>query len=293
VSRTVSIDFSIVPPEKAVVSVMDRSFLYGDSVYEVIHAYPGGALFLLDRHYRRLLRSAGRIDLSVPFAEAELRDHLGACVRASGLDAAYVRVVVSRGTDTRFGLLPPAGLRATTVCFVDRLPEIPKSWYEEGIEVSLVSVMRNPRESLDPNIKTGNYLNNMMAAMEAQKSGASDAIMLNARGNVTEGTTSNVFIVKGGAVVTPEVDSGLLEGVTREFLRELCGREGVPFVERAIPKDEFLGADEIFITGTIKELVPVKSVSRRPVGDGRPGPVTRRLMSLFKSEIDRIVRPAR
>ena len=282
-----SINFKIVSPEDAVVPVMDRSFLYGDSVYETIQAYGGKTPFLIDRHYARLCRSAAAINMEVPFGLGELSSHLQECLkkRASNQNA-YVRVVVSRGTDIRFSLLPHDSIKRTTVVYVGDLPEIPKAFYDEGIKVSLVSVRRNHRSAIDPNIKTGNYINNMMAFMEATESGAQDAIMLNQEGMITEATTSNVFLVCKGMVLTPEVKSGLLEGVSRGLVKEIIKGESIPFQERKISQDEFLSADEVFLTSTLKEVMPVTKIDDFKVGSGKPGAITCRLMKKFRKEVE-------
>ncbi len=285
--RLFSIDFTIVPPEKAVVSVMDRGFLYGDSVYEVVRTYGGTKLFLADRHYGRLCRSAERIGLSIPFSYPELETHLKNCVDRVQNSDCYIRVVVSRGEDRRFHLLPTEDLKPKTVCLIDALPPIPQKFYTEGTDIALVATRRNLRQALDPNIKSGNYLNNMLAMIEAHRSGASDAVMLNHEGFVTEGTTSNVFIVTGGEIRTPPLESGLLEGITRGFLREIFRREKVSYQEIPISESEFRSADEIFLTGSIKEIMPVATVDGEKVGKGGVGPVTQRVMALFKQEVER------
>jgi branched-chain amino acid aminotransferase len=286
--RLFSLDFEIVPAEKAVVSVMDRSFLYGDSVYEVVRTYHGTVPFMVDRHYKRLLRSAERIALKIPFSLEKLTEHIGHCLKVAGNPDSYIRIVVSRGEDNRFDLAPGDHLRARTVVLVDPLKTFPKSFYERGVHVALVSIRRNLRQALDPNIKSGNYMNNVLALMEAKERGADDAIMLNAQGFVTEGTTSNVFIVRNGEVQTPKAEAGILEGISRALLKDIMAKNGMTLQEVDITEPEFLAADDIFITGTIKELMPVALVNGQPVGKKSPGPATERLMQLWKEEIDRL-----
>jgi branched-chain amino acid aminotransferase len=281
-ARIIAMNFEIVDPSEAKVSVMDRSFLYGDSVYEVVRTYGGTRLFMLDRHFARLLKSSGRIGLEIPFSLPQLEKHLSECVRAAQNPDSYVRVVVSRGADTRFNLIPAEGISPLTVVYVDSVPVFPDSYYSEGIPISLVNVRRNLIAAVDPNTKTGNYMNNMLALMESQKSGAVEAIMLNHDGNVTEATTSNVFMVKGDVVMTPAVSSGLLEGVSRALLKDVMQKNGIAFQEKAISEAEFRSADEIFITGTIKEVMPVSRMDGKPVGKGKPGPMTRKLMGLWR-----------
>ncbi len=288
-SRLVSIDFKIVPSEKAVVSVMDRSFLYGDSIYEAVRAYQGTKPFLLDRHYARLLRSADRIGLHVPFSEKDLRSHLDELLSQVDHGDSYVRIVVTRGIDDRFDVAPHEGLKPLTVIFVNPVHQYAKSLYEDGLNVALVSVRRNLPSAVDPNIKTGNYMNNVIAKIEAQSRGANDAIMLNHEDCVTECTTSNLFVVKDGVVMTPEVRSGLLEGVSRRLLLDLLKREDIPFRETLISKESFLQSDEIFVTSTTKEIMPVTMVDDRPVGSGKPGEMTQKLMGLFHEEVCRLL----
>ncbi len=286
--RLISLNFQIVPPEKAVIPAMDRSFLYGDSVYETVRSYRKPDVFLLDRHYRRLLRSAEAIAFQIPFSQEQLKTHLAECVEKAGNADSYIRIVVSRGTDFRFNLYPDASLTPTTVIFVDAISRMPAEYYENGADAALVSVLRNHPRAVNPNIKTGNYMNNMLALIEAYRRKAVEAIMLNQQGFVTEATTSNVFAVKEGRVLTPEVQSGLLEGVSRALLKEIILREGIPFAEKAISEAEFLGCDEVFLTGSIKELLPIARINGRPVGNGRVGPVTKRLMQLWRDEVERI-----
>lgn len=287
--KVFSIDFKMVPPEEAAVPVMDRGFLYGDSVYEVVRTYRRTVPFLLDRHYRRLLHSAEQIHLKIPFSLEKLRAHLEECMSKTAHPDHYIRIIVSRGEDVRFDLFPQESLAPKTILLIDHIKTFPKEYYEDGIPVALVSIRRNLRQALDPNIKSGNYLNNVMALMEAKEQGAVDAIMLNFEDFVTEATTSNVFMVQNGLILTPEMESGILEGISRGVLKEILRREKMPFEERAIRRNELMTADEIFITGTVKELMPVNRIDGRTVGEGKPGPVTKRVMGLWREEVERIL----
>ncbi len=285
----VSINFEVVPFEKASIPVMDRGFLYGDSVYEVVRTYRKTAPFLLDRHYRRLLHSAEGIGLRVPFTLEKLSKHLADCMAKSAHPDHYIRIIVSRGEDDRFDLYPEETLVPRTILLIDKVKVFPKEYYEQGASIALVSVRRNLRQALDPNIKSGNYLNNVMAIMEAKRKGAADAVMLNYENCVTEATASNVFMVCGGVISTPQMESGILEGISRGVLKEAFAREKMPFEERRISRDEFLTADEVFITGTVKEVIPITKIDERPVGKGVPGPVTRKVMDLWRREVNRIL----
>ncbi|MFH1263846.1 MAG: aminotransferase class IV [Pseudomonadota bacterium] len=284
-----SIDFQKVPPEAAVVPVMDRGFLYGDSVYEVVRTYRGKIPFLLDRHYRRLLHSAEQIGLRIPFSFERLDRHLVDCMVGSPHPDHYIRIIVSRGEDDRFDLYPQEKLVPRTVILVDRIKVFPKEYYESGVGVALVSIRRNPRQALDPNIKSGNYLNNVIAIIEAKKRGAADAVMLNVEDCIAEATASNIFMVKGGVIQTPQMESGILDGISRGLLKEIFHRERIPFEERRISRQEFLSADEVFLTGTVKEIMPVATIDGVSVGSGKPGTVTGRVIEQFRKEVERIV----
>jgi branched-chain amino acid aminotransferase len=199
---------------------------------------------------------------------------------------------VSRGEDDHFDLYPDRTLTPKTIILVDTIKVFPKEYYETGVPIALASVRRNLRTALDPNIKSGNYLNNVMAILEAKKRGAADAVMLNSEGFVTEATASNVFLVKKGVIATPTLESGILEGISRGLLKESFLREKLPFEERLITRQELLTADEVFLTGTIKEIMPVNRIDEKVVGNGTPGPVTRQVMQLWRHEVDRILGPA-
>lgn len=285
--RLVSIDFRIVSAEEAVVPVMDRGFLYGDSVYEVVRTYHRTKVFLLDRHYQRLLHSAEQLHIQVPFSISELSDHLAECMSKTDHPDHYIRMIVSRGEDERFDLAPSESPKLKTVVLVDHIKKFPAEYYEVGVPVALVSIRRNLRTALDPNIKSGNYLNNVMAMQEAKKRGAADAVMLNVKDEVAEATASNVFAVRDGVVLTPPLESGILGGISRGLLKEVLEKHRVPFEERPIPKEEFLSSDELFLTGTIKEIMPVSQIDGKKVGSGEPGPVTRNLMKLWREEVGR------
>ena len=218
-----------------------------------------------------------------------MREHIEACLTHVDHGDSYIRIVVTRGSDMRFDLAPHADLKPNTVIYVNPIHAYPEAFFSQGIGMVLASVRRNLPSAVDPNIKTGNYMNNVLALMEARERGAQDAIMLNHEEMVTEATTSNIFMVKGGTVITPEVKSGLLEGVSRKLLLEIMEAQNISFQVKAIPCDELLAADEVFLTGTTKEVMPVTQIDQKPVGAGNPGPVTQRLMKLFGEEVDRLL----
>lgn len=283
--RIVNMDGRLVPPEQAFISVFDRGFLYGDSVYEVLRTY-GGAPFELDLHLDRLENSAELIGLALPWA----RERFGAQVRrtleASQNPEAYLRLIVTRGAG-EIGLDPALARGAAVILIAKELVTPPPSVYETGVKVALVGVRRNLREAIDPAAKTGNYLNNVLAMGEAQRQGAFEALMLDREGRVTEASSANVFAVRDGALVTPPIAVGILEGVTRKLVLALASRVGIAAREEQLRPEDLLLADEVFLTSTLRELVPVVSLLDRSgehaLGGGRPGPVSRRLLEAFRA----------
>ncbi len=290
----VSIDGHIVPPENATISIFDRGFLYGDSVYEVMRTYDG-VPFELDHHLRRLEGSAARISMVVPFARSLLAEETLRAQQASGNADSYLRVVVTRGAG-------PIGLDialAETPCRIIIVKSLegmrpPASAYEEGVQIALVGVRRNLRAAIDPKAKTGNYLNSVMALAEARAAGAYEAVMLDHRDFVTEGASSNVFVVVGDVILTPPADAGILIGVTRAVVLEVARSAGLRVLELPLTQETLCrDADEVFITSSVREIVPVTAVDARIVGDGRPGPITRRVMSLFSEYVAAYVKAHR
>jgi branched-chain amino acid aminotransferase len=288
VAVLVNIDGALLPPERATVSVFDRGFLYGDSVYETLRTYRG-KVFELERHLARLRRSARLIGMDLPWDDARLRAEIERTVREAGNPESYMRVVVSRGAG-RFGLDPTLADRALPIVIVRPLEAPPRESYERGVAVAIVSVRRNMREAIDPQAKTGNYLNSVLALAEARAAGAHEAILLDAEGLVAEGASSNVFCVRGGFLLTPPLSIGILDGVTRAIVLELASGPGeahVPEREAKLKPRDLYTASEVFITSTTRELLPVVEVvyegERHRVGDGRPGPVWRELLERFRA----------
>ncbi|MFH2001979.1 MAG: aminotransferase class IV [Planctomycetota bacterium] len=281
----VSIDFKLVPAQEARVSVFDRGFLYGDSVYEVVRTYHGRPL-AMDRHFQRLQRSASSLGFALPFEGRELKAHFEDLIRRLGEDDCYVRVVVTRGA-CDIALAPPEEVTPCTVVIAGPLPPWPEDHYENGISLVTVGIRRNARGALNPMIKSGNYLNNVLAAMEARQAGAVDAIMLNADGFVTESTSANIFLVKGGGLVTPPVEAGILDGVSRHLVMELARENTIPCSETLFEPEALHLADECFITSTTREVMPVRSVDGHPIP--APGVLTCRLMALYKDLASRSV----
>jgi branched-chain amino acid aminotransferase len=277
-SIRVHINGQVLPPEEAKISVFDRGFLYGDSVYETIGtAY--GRLFALGEHLVRLERSAQRIGLRAP-PRAAVERAVAETVAAAGNPESRVRVILSRGCG-KLDLDPASADDTQLVVIVWPLGAPTPEMYARGVAVAIVSVARNSPRAIDPAVKSGNYLNNVMALGEARRAGAYEAILCAADGSVAEGSTSNVFVVKGGVVRTPGPEIGILDGITRAKVLALCRANDVPLVETTLSPEELRGADEVFITSATRNVLPVTRVDEQVIGAGGPGPVTRRLMALF------------
>ena len=288
-----NVEGKLVPPEQALVPVLDRGFLYGDSVYEVVRTYAGRP-FEMERHLARMEKTAQRIDLALPPRETILRE-LQRTLEAAGNPESYARLVITRGTG-EFGLSPfLARGQNRLVVIVRPLPVPAEEQYERGLQMAIAKTRRNPPEALDPALKTGNYLNNILALREAHEAGADDAILLDLKGRVTEGTTSNVFFVQRGVLVTPPLALGMLEGVTRAVFMDIARDEGLLLREEPHGPEALAAADEVFMTSTLREAMPVTSLvflesggeRVRQVADGRPGPVAKRLRAAFRAYVER------
>jgi branched-chain amino acid aminotransferase len=279
-SIRVHVDGQICLPEQAKVSVFDRGFLYGDSVYETIGTVRG-RLFALSDHLDRLERSAGKLALRLPPRDQIERAILDT-VAAAGNPESRVRVMVTRGAG-QLDMDPASAVAPALVVIVQPLGGPTPAMYDRGVAVAIVSVTRNLPGAIDPAIKSGNYLNNVMALSEArQRPGVHEAILLSAGGSVAEGASSNVFAVMGDELRTPALSVGILAGVTRAKVLALARAEGIPCREvEFMSPDELRGADEAFLTSAARGVLPVTIVDGQPLGAGVPGPVTRRLMSLY------------
>jgi branched-chain amino acid aminotransferase len=278
-STRVCLNGEIVTPERALVSVFDRGFLYGDSVYEVVRTYQG-VPFELEAHLERLFGSAERIGMSLPVPLPTIADEAMSTHAATGNAESYLRIVVTRGAG-EIGLDPALAESPTRIVIAQALKTPVAEVYTEGARIVLVSVRRNLRTAIDPMAKTGNYLNSVLAVAEARRKGGFEAVMLDHKDLVTEGASSNVFMVIGGVVLTPPLDVGILKGVTREVVLRAAKKEGLRILEVPINEETLKGADEVFITSSIREIVPVVEVDETKIGDGRPGPVVKRLRAAF------------
>jgi len=272
---------TITPADQAVVPVYDHGFVYGEGVYETLRTY-NRVPFLYDRHMRRLRQSAERILLDVPFDDATMLGWIEQTIAAAGeLKEAYIRILHTRGVgDLSYDLKSTP--KPTTVVIVKPFEAYPARVYNDGIRLSLVEMLRNHPQSVNPIIKSNNLLNNALAMQTAYRSGAEEALMCNYRGELTECSQSNFFMVRGGAVLTPPSQAGLLEGVTRAFIFELGRELGIDVREETLTPLDLETADEMFITSTTRDLSPVVNLDGRVIGSGKPGPITRRLTELYQ-----------
>lgn len=273
------IDGEFYEKEQAKVSVFDHGLLYGDGVFEGIRFY-NGRVFRLDEHIDRLYDSARAICLTIPLDRQALVEATLETIRKNDLRDGYVRLVVTRGAGD-LGLNPALCPKATIIIIAAKITLYPAEMYENGLKVVTCATRRIPHGALSPMVKSLNYLNNVMAKIEAANAGAGEGLMLNEQGYVAECTGDNVFIVKRGHIYTPPIASGALAGVTRAVVFELAAEAGIPVTEPDITRYDLFTADEVFLTGTAAEIIPVVTLDRRTIGDGRPGSVTRQLMTRF------------
>jgi branched-chain amino acid aminotransferase len=266
----VVLDGEAFEPEDARISVFDHGFLFGDSVYEVVRTRHGRP-FLLDPHLARLRSSAEELYLEVPYTDDALREEVRHALELAGNGESYVRIILTRGVG-ELDLHPRSCEKPTLILIAGPLKVPPESAYRTGIRLAIVGRRRHDPLALSPTAKTGNYLNNVLAIVEARRRGADDAVMLNADGYLTEGTTANVFFVKDGVVRTPELLSGILEGITRGLVIKLLAGEGISCVEGLYTGDDLRAADEAFITSTTRDVMPVREVDDAAIGTGCPGP---------------------
>ena len=281
-AATVNVNGRISAEDQAVIPVFDHGFLYGEGIYETLRTYHG-RLFLFDRHLRRLRNSARLIDLTIPFTDDELAARIHETIAAANLDGneAYVRVLVTRGVgELTYDL--KATPKPSWVVIVKPLPSPLAELYERGVKVALVDVVRNHPQSVNPMIKSNNLMNSVLAAQQAVKRGGFEAVMRNYRGELTECTQSNLFIVKNGVALTPPLEAGLLPGITREFIFEIGRDAGLDVREQVLRDDDLFAADEAFLTSTTREVLAIVAVDDRCIGNGEPGPVTSKLLTAFR-----------
>ena len=276
-------DGTVLDEPDARVSVCDHGVLYGDGVFEGIRVY-GGKVFQVEAHLNRLYNSAKYIRLAIPYTKQELRDAMRETVRADQRVDGYIRLVVTRGAGP-LGVSPFTCPQPVVYIIVDDIALYPKQMYEEGISVIIAKAVRTSPRMVDPRVKSLNYLNNILAKIEAVDAGTPEALMLNDSGNIAEATADNVFIVLGGRVLTPPPQAGLLVGITRCIVMLLVERLGIPLAETDISPDDVRDAQECFLTGTGAEVIAVTGVDEKPIGDGVPGPITLKLQAAFREFI--------
>lgn len=274
---------SLVDKDDAKVSVYDHGLLYGDGCFEGIRAY-NGRVFKLGAHLRRMYASADQIRLSIPFSPDEIAQAIRETLAANDLRDGYIRLVATRGVGT-LGLNPFLCPTPTVFVIADKISLYPDDLYKNGMKVITAERPRNDVRALDPSIKSLNYLNNILAKIEAIDAGVLEAVMLNGEGYVAECTGDNIFMIKDGAIYTPPVSAGILEGVTRKFVVDLCNELSISCSTKMFRLDELKAADEIFLTGTAAEVIAVTQIDDDRIGDGSVGPVTTRLMTEFRQRV--------
>lgn len=270
-----------VPESEAKVSIFDHGFLYGDGIFEGIRAY-NGRVFKLYEHLKRLYESARSINLNIKISIDEMQELVLETLRRNELKDGYIRLVVSRGKGN-LGLDPRTCPESGIFCIADQITLFPSSMYENGLEVKTVAIRRNNSDSLNPRIKSLNYLNNILAKIEALQSGVMEAVMLNQDGYVAEGTGDNIFIYKDGILTTPPIYAGILEGVTRNTVLDLAEHMGIKTRQELFTRHDLYTAEECFLTGTAAELIPTIKVDSREIGKGVPGEIFKKLLKEFRA----------
>jgi branched-chain amino acid aminotransferase len=273
-----------VQKENAMISVYDHGFLYGDGIFEGIRIYNGN-IFKCRQHLDRLYDSAKSIMLDIPLSYEDMKSVLIETVRRNELRDGYIRLVVSRGPGD-LGLDPRRSPKANVIIIVEQLAIYPEEAYLNGLKTVSVSTRRNIPDALNPKIKSLNYLNNILVKIQANLAGVGEAIMLNSQGFVAEGSSDNIFIIKRGVVFTPPCYCGALEGITRAAIIEICQKVGIPIKEEPFTLHDVYVADEVFFTGTAAEVIAVREVDARIIGEGKAGPITTRLLKEFRSVVE-------
>jgi branched-chain amino acid aminotransferase len=275
------IDGKYYDERTAKISVFDHGLLYGDGIFEGIRAY-NGRVFKLKEHIDRLFYSAKAILLELPMSHMELMKATVETCRKNKILDGYIRLVVTRGMGT-LGLNPRTCKKPSVIIIADKIQLYPPEFYAKGLTIITVPTMRNLHSALNPAIKSLNYLNNILAKIEANNGGCEEAVMLNAEGFVAECTGDNLFIVKNGALFTPPLSAGALYGITRQTVIELAEAAGLKVSEPNLTRYDLFNADECFLTGTGAELIPVVKIDGRVIGSGRPGKLTRALVKKYQA----------
>ncbi|MGE9266944.1 MAG: branched-chain-amino-acid transaminase [Verrucomicrobiales bacterium] len=279
-ARKIWLDGAIVDESEAKISVFDHGLLYGDGIFEGIRFYEG-RVFRLEEHLERLFLSAKAILLKMPWSIEEVTEATLETIRANGLRDGYIRLVVTRGAGG-LGLNPYLCEKPSMFIIASTITLYPEEYYTNGLELVTCATRRPTPASLSPQVKSLNYLNNVMAKVEALKAGAMEGVMLNEQGYVAECTGDNLFIIKKGEVITPPVSDGSLDGITRETIFDLCREMGITIREESMTRYDIYTADECFLTGTAAEVIPVVKLDEREIGDGRPGEVSSALIKAYR-----------
>ena len=277
----------LVPRDKALISVFDHGFLYGDGIYETLRAYDGVA-FKFDEHTERLFRSAGMIGLKIPMSPADIKKAVDKTIRANKLKEAFIRINISRGAGP-IGLDPRLCPEPTFVIICNPFKDYPEQFYEKGVKVVIVNVRRNLKSALNPMIKSLNFLNNVLANIEGMKEDAHEAIMLNYKGYIAEGTTSNIFFIKNKTLFTPELEVGILDGITRRIILNLADEAGMKLSEGRFIPDDVYDADEVFISSTTREIMPVTTIDDIKIGS-KTGRITKALLAAYRKKVDEYIK---
>jgi branched-chain amino acid aminotransferase len=284
-SLQIYINGTFYDKENAKISVYDHGLLYGDGIFEGMRSY-SGKVFRLSEHMDRLYESARAICLQIPISKEQMEADVIETLRRNNLSDAYIRLVVTRGAGS-LGLDPNRTSNPQVIIIADHIALYPAEYYETGLKIITASTIRNHPAALSPRVKSLNYLNNIMAKIEGQQAGCVEALMLNHKGEVAECTGDNIFIIKREQLLTPPKDAGILEGITRNAVLGLARSLGIPAQEITLTRHDLLVADECFLTGSAAEVIPVISIDGRPIGDGKVGPITTKLMTEFKALVHR------
>ncbi|MEI7542953.1 MAG: branched-chain-amino-acid transaminase [bacterium] len=275
----INLNGKLVAQELAVVSVFDHGLLYGDGVFEGIRVYSNN-IFKLEEHIERLYDSAKVIMLNINMSKEKMIEETVKTVKANGLPDGYIRLVVTRGVGD-LGLDPRKCKESFYFIIVGKITLYPEEHCLNGLSITTVAVRRSVAEALDPKIKSLNYLNNIMAKIEAANHGSPEAIMINQQGYVAEATGDNVFIIKKGKLITPDLSAGVLDGITRDTVMVLAREAGIKVEEKIMTRYDLYTADECFLTGTAAEVIPVVKIDARIIGTGKPGTITKKLQDMF------------
>jgi len=279
--RKIWINGKFVDPDKAKVSVFDRGFMYGDGVFETMRSYAGRA-FKLDRHLDRIFRAMDAIGIKRRYSKRCIEKAINSTLRANHLSGAYIKLIVTRG-DGRFGISYKDDFRANVVIVAKEFESYPSWMFDDGLDAKVIGVQNEM--SVTSRTKTLNYLPYILARFSAKRLGFDEAILTNTKGCITEGATSNIFIAKNNALITPSEESGILPGITRGLLIEIAKRLKISVKEKLVTRRELLGADEIFLTNSLAEVLPVTKVDSNRIGTGTVGPITKLLHILYQKQV--------